>query len=229
MPTRIEVTPDGVRFRQEQIAARPLRSGVPGLVRVALVATQALLLAGDRVRIEVDVRGPVAVELVETAGTVAYDMRGGSASWEVDVRLDGGARLTWLGEPFVVAAGASVTRSTTLDLAEGAVATLRESLVLGRTGESGGALSVRTRATYAGAPLLVEDLDLTPEARSGPAVLGGRRCLDSITRLGDRLPEGPGVLQLAGPGSVARWIGDEQHRSGMDRLLVRPPTVAAGT
>ena len=84
----------------------PLRSRSPGDVRLALVATQALLLAGDHVRIEVVVHGPVQLDLVETAGTVAYDMRGGSASWEVDVVLRNGARLTWDGEPFVVAAGA---------------------------------------------------------------------------------------------------------------------------
>ena len=42
-----------------------------GVVRIALVAAGALLLAGDRVRIEVLVHGLVQVEIVETAGTVA--------------------------------------------------------------------------------------------------------------------------------------------------------------
>ena len=50
-----------------------------GVVRVALIAASALLLAGDHVRIEVVVAGTVRLEIVETAGTVAYAMRGGSA------------------------------------------------------------------------------------------------------------------------------------------------------
>lgn len=208
----MEVTPTSCRLTSDLLAARRLRSPDP-VVRVALVATQALLLAGDHVRISVSVAGPVELEVVETAGTVAYDMRGGTARWDVDVTLADGARLTWLGEPFVVAAGASVDRSTTLTLTGGATATLRESLVLGRTGETGGALRTTTRASYDGVPVLVEDLDLSPDGRGGPAVLGPHRCLDSITTLGHRLADATGVLQLEGPGSVSRWVGRDQHLS----------------
>jgi urease accessory protein len=220
-PTRIEVTPDRCRLGGGAIAARRLRSAAPGPVRIALVATQALLLAGDHVRISVVVSGDVELELVETAGTVAYDMRGGSASWDVSVSLVDGARLTWLGEPFVVSSGAVVSRSLAASLSSGCSLTLRESLVLGRTGEVGGSLALSTRASYDGAPLLVEDLDLSPAGRSGPAVLGPHRILDSVTTLGHRLAEAPGVLQLTGPGSVSRWIGDRQHLSALGRVADR--------
>lgn len=210
---RIEVTPDGCRLGHGLLAARQLRSTRPRQVRIALVATQALLLAGDHVLLEVDVRGPVELELVEVAGTVAYDMRGGSARWETAITLTDGAHLTWPAEPFVVAAGADVTRSTGLDLETGTRAWLREPLVLGRTGELGGSLRVATRATLDGVPLLVEALDLTADARGGPAVLGATRCIDTVTALGARLPEAPGTLQLDGPGSLVRWLGDHQHLS----------------
>lgn len=211
--TRIEVTPDTCRLTHGPLAARRLRTGDPRTIRVALVATQALLLTGDHVRIEIDVRGDITLQIVEIAGTVAYDMRGGSARWDAQVRLADGARLVWLGEPFVVATGAEVVRSTTLDLERGTSATLRESLVIGRSGEEGGSLVVSMRVTYDGQPLLVEDLDLSPIARTGLAVLGQGRCLDSLTRLGDRLPDQPGILQLAGPGSILRWIGSAMHES----------------
>lgn len=215
-PTRIEVDHGRCVLGQGPIAARRLRSD-DGVVRIALVATQALLLAGDRVRIEVTVTGS-DVELVEVGGTVAYDMRGGSARWEVVVRLHDGAHLTWLGQPFVVAAGADVHRCTEVDLAPGTTVTLRESLVLGRTGETGGRLTTATRVRAGGAPLLAEDLDLAPASRVGHAVLGTARCLDSLTTLGHRLADGPSVLQLAGVGSIARWLGDDQHRSPLERL-----------
>lgn len=220
--TRIEATPDRCRLTHGLLAARRLRTGDPRTIRVALVATQALLLAGDEVRVEIQAHGDIELEVVEIAGTVAYDMRGGSARWEADVQLADGAHLSWLGEPFVIAAGASVVRATRLGLEPGSSATLRESLVFGRSGEVGGRLLVSTRATYDGQPLLVEDLDLSPTVRNGHAVLGRGRCLDSLTRLGKRLPGQHGTLQLAGPGSIRRWIGSAMHESTIGRDDVRP-------
>ncbi|MDZ5620040.1 urease accessory protein UreD [Nocardioides sp. HM23] len=216
--TRIEVcaTPGGgsprVAIAHGALLARRLREH-GSTVRLALVAGQALLLAGDEVRIEVLVQGPVDVEIVETAGTVAYEMRGGAARWEVAIDLRDGATVTWGGQPFVVSAGAEVRRDTTIDIEAGCRATMRETLVLGRAGETGGILHNQTRIDLAGTPLLIEDLDLAPEARVGWAILHHHRCLDSTTTAGYRLPHGHNVLQLEGCGSVHRWIGDDLHLS----------------
>ncbi|GAA5155845.1 hypothetical protein GCM10023340_42180 [Nocardioides marinquilinus] len=216
--TRIEVSPGGVRLGHGVLAARRMRGPGP-VVRVGLVGTEALLLAGDHVRLEVVVRG-CAVEVVEIGGTVAYDMRDGattSARWDVDVRLADGARLDWRAEPFVVATGADVRRTTTVELDGDSAATLRERVVLGRTGETGGRLTTSTHVTRDGVPLLVETLDLVRETAPGWAVLGAARCLDTVTALGHRLPDGPDVLQLAGQGSVRRWLGVDLHASVLDR------------
>lgn len=217
MQTRIELTGTADRPRwvltSGPISPRRLRSTTARVHRVALVAAQALLLAGDRVTLDILVDGPHELHLVETGGTVAYDMRGGTASWNVRVRLLNGAQLTWHAEPFVVAAGADVTRDTRADLGDGCQLTLRESLVLGRTGETGGALRTHSRLSQAGRPLVADDLDLTPQARTGWAVLGPHRCLDSVITLGHRVPENPDVLQAEGEASIGRWIGDDLHRS----------------
>lgn len=187
--------------------------------RVALVAAQALLLAGDEVEVEVTVDGPHVLHVVEVGGTVAYDMRGGQARWAVSATLRGGARVAWHGEPFVVAAGADVHRTTTADLDGGSRLALRETLVLGRTGERGSVLRTRARLDLGGVPAVAEDLDLTPEAGAGPAVLGPHRCIDSVTILGHRLPDSPGttpdtaLLQAEAEASVARWLGADLHRS----------------
>lgn len=223
MSTRIDVTADPVRDRclltTDHLSPRRL-PGPPGVVRVALVAAGALLLAGDEVRIEVVAEGPVQVEIVETAGTVAYAMRGGSARWDVDIRLTDGAGLRWYAEPFVVSAGADVTRTTTARLARGSTARLRESLVLGRYGEVGGTLRTATRAWLDDDLLLAEDLDLSPETRTGWAILGPARCLDTVTTLGFRLPDAAHTLQLEGPGSIARQLLQEQHQSDLIRTSV---------
>jgi len=190
--------------------------------RVALVGARALLLAGDEVHVDVVVGDGCELDLVEVAGTVAYDGRGGAASaWTVHARLGEGARLRWHGEPFVVATGADVVRRVELDLAAGAQALLREVLVLGRSGEAGGALLATTRARLAGRALLAEDLELRePGLRGSPALLGGARCLDTVTLLGAR-GEGEDVFQLEQPGSQARALLTAAHTSPLAPVWAR--------
>ena len=218
MSTRIDVVADPVRDRcmvsTDHLSPRRLPAP-PGVVRLVLVAAGALLLAGDEVRIEVAADGPVRLEIIETAGTVAYGMRGASARWDVDIQLTNTASLHWYGEPFVVSADADVTRSTTVRIAEGCTAELRESLILGRHGEVGGALHTSTRAWIGDELALAEDLDLSPTARTGWAILGTARCLDTVTALGFRLPDAPHTLQLEAAGSIARRLVHEQHESDL--------------
>jgi urease accessory protein len=232
MLTRIEVVADPVRDRVLLTTGLHSPRRLPaadGVVRIALIAASALLLAGDHVRIEVVATGPVHLEIVETAGTVAYAMRGGSAGWDVDIELSDQAELTWHGEPFIVSEEADVTRSTQLRLETGSTAAIRESLVLGRSGENGGTLRTTQEALLDGQLLLAEDLDLTPDARQGWAILGAARCLDSVTTLGYRLPEAEGTLQLEGEGSIARRLLGEQHQSDLAQTwaaLPRPDKIS---
>jgi urease accessory protein len=226
MLTRIEVVADPVRDRCVLVTGllSPRRLPAPnGVVRIALVAAGALLLAGDQVRIEVLVHGSIKVEIVETAGTVAYPTRGGSSSWEVDITLTGGATLSWYGEPFVVSEDADVTRTTRLALDDGCTAALRESLVFGRHGEVGGTLHAVLRARVGSELVLAEDLDLAAAARTGWAVLGTARCLDTITTFGFRLPESGQTLQLERPGSIARRLVDAQHESDLAQTWAALP------
>ncbi|QNE18071.1 urease accessory protein UreD [Kribbella qitaiheensis] len=226
MLTRIEVVADAVRDRcvlvTGLLSPRRLPAG-DGVVRIALIAAGALLLAGDQVRIEVFVQGLVKVEIVETAGTVAYPTRGGSSSWEVDITLTDGATLSWHGEPFVAAEDAEVTRTTRLALDDGCTAALRESLVFGRHGEVGGTLYAVLRAHVGGELVLAEDLDLAPDSRAGWAVLGTARCLDTVTTFGFRLPESGQTLQLEQPGSIARRLVAAQHESDLAQTWAALP------
>lgn len=221
--TRIEVQPGDGRarctLRTGLLSPRVLSSDATG-ARVALVATGALLLAGDEVRIDVHVGPGAWLEVVETSGTVAYDARGGSASWDVVIVVEEGGTLVWEGLPFVVAAGADVTRRTTATLADGAALLLRETLVLGRTGEVGGDLRSQTRCTLGGRPAFVDDLRLDA-SRTAPGVLGAARVLDSILCLGTRPPAGPPVLgqvhlDLDADGALLRSVGLDAHTGSLD-------------
>jgi urease accessory protein len=221
------------------LSPRVLSTG-PRAARIALVATRALLLGGDHVRVEVRVGEGVELELVEVSGTVAYPGRGRPASWHVDARVGAAGLLVWDALPFVVAQEADVERRTDVVLDRDAVALLRETLVLGRTGETGGRVRSRTRVDQVceegGEELFVEDLDLGDD-RALPGILGEDRVVDSVLLVGARpparavasgpggtsrpsgTPAGPLRLDLDGPGAVARHLGAGTHDSGLGPVV----------
>jgi len=80
---------------------------------------------------------------------------------------------------------------------------LRETLVLGRTGEAGGRVRTTVRARLDDRPLLVETFVAEPATVVDPALLGGARCLDTVLVLGARLDH-PGALQLQREGTMLR-------------------------
>ena len=185
-----------------------------GSARVALTAAQMLLLDGDAVRIEIDVGPGCTLDMEDIGGTVAYP---GTSSWHVRARIGVGGRLVWHGLPFIVTAGARALRSTELVLAPGAAVLLRETLVLGRHGETGGAIGSSVIATGERGPMLVEQLEADGSV-PGPGVLGTHRIIDSVIAIGFRPPAGAGDLILEQPGAVARFLGNDAHLSGSDTV-----------
>jgi urease accessory protein len=190
-----------------------------GYARICLMPDGALLLAGDTIRLEVTLGPGVRLELVEPAGTVAYDMRGGEASWDVSLFLGERSTLVWAGEPFVVSAGARVSRSTDVRLGTGARLAVREMLVLGRHQERSGALSQTWSARDAdGTDLLVEEV-LLDETAHRPGILGGNRVLGSVLALGFDLPDNvcrEGRLDLDSGGTMWRRLSAEAHQAVHD-------------
>jgi urease accessory protein len=144
---------------------------------------------------------------------------------------DGGA-LIWMAEPFVVAGGANTLRSTVIDLGEGAVAYVRETVVLGRTGEVGGAVRSRLHVTQAAQPVLVEDMDMRhPGTRSLPGILGAARVIDTVALFGARAPADPAVpagcrFELDLPGTVARVLTSQVDRSPLHSVASAWQSVA---
>lgn len=189
--------------------------------RVALVAEGALLLAGDRVTVSVDVGPGVRLTVIEPSGVVAYAMRGRNAAWNVDIYQRTGSSLVWQGQPFVVAAGAVVDRRTSVDLHAGARLLLRETLVLGRTGEAAGTVRTRSEVRRCGLPVLVEELALGPAAQV-PGILGHHRVVDSVLALGRQALEHTARLDLDAEGHLYRDLVRQTHESGLgcvwDRL-----------
>jgi urease accessory protein len=193
----------------------PLAAKVlPGPVLV-LVGSSAGLLAHDIVRVEIDLAPGARLTVRTTAATIAHPcLSGGSTSLEIDCRLGAGARLVWLPEPLIACAGCRHRGRTRITLAPGATATWLDALTLGRSGEDPGVLEQRLDVELEGRPLLREALSIGPAAVgwNGPAVLGGYRHLATLSTLGRRLDaDRPGALQLAGPGTIIRFVAHRGH------------------
>ncbi len=199
---------------------------VPRLVRrrgrhveVALVAGRAMLLPRDEVEIDVRLGAGCTLRLVDIGGLVVYgrpDEADAASRWHACLDLAADARLTWEGLPTVVTAHGRLLRSTAVRLASGSSVVLRETLVLGRTGEAGGDLRSDTDAADEGGPLLRETLEVRgtrPEA----GVLGRYRVMDSIVALGERLgpvdDDAVTRLDLARGGTVVRDLCEAAHES----------------
>ena len=243
----VQLGADGAAPARTHLASAPPQVTVaPGcpvgpVARVVLVSSGALLLGGDELDVEIRVGPGAALELEDAAALVAYDGCGAPA--RVVVRLDVEGRLAWHAEPFVVSDGADVTRTLTGSVADGGRLLLRESLVLGRHGQRGGALTSRVRLTHAGRAAVAEDLDLRDTGdlpapgdgcgphgacatRDLPGVLRGHRVLDQVLALGWTPPTGPDAeeasgatrLELARPGTLARWSGVAGHDSPIGDL-----------
>lgn len=151
-----------------------------------------------------------------------------------------GARLDWLPEPLISAAGSVLRMTTTVELAPTAHLVLREEQVLGRSGEETGALRSRLIVRRAGRTLLDQETAYGPGAPGWDtsAVLDGHRALGQllvvqpesdqspaeVRLLGDAAGErsgdgaGHGVLApLAGPAALATAVAPDALR--LRRLL----------
>ena len=229
IPTVVDISPRGegvsCLLEGELVVPRLVRRHGRS-VEVALVAGRAMLLPGDDVRIRITVGEGCTLRLVDIGGLVVYGRPGetGDASqWHARVDVEPGARLAWDGLPTVITDAGSLTRSLTITLGHDASAVLRETLVLGRTGERGGRLTANTDVSDARGPIVREALEVRGDSRV-PGILGANRVMDSIISVGDQAPvaDVPGVtrLELDRAGTVVRYLGESAHDSPLGGVLL---------
>ena len=122
---------------------------------------------------------------------------------ELDVTVEAGARLILEDAPLVVAEGADVIRTTTIRLGPGAVAIVRDVVILGRAGEGPGRLESVLRCDG----ILHDALRVDPDTWTEDAYVAlapGHRAIGTYARLG--VPgnlHGPGHLERVSAPSAA--------------------------
>lgn len=204
------------------VAARPLTRAPPGFAAVALVQSVGGPLGGDEASIEVDVGAEAALEVRTLAATLVLGGPG-EARQHARIRLGPGARLLWDAEPVVVTRGARFRATLEIELAEGAVAFVRETWVRGRHDEPGGELEATLRADLTGQPLLRDATRFAPgePAVDSAAVLGGARTCGTLALLGRRAPVADlDACDLAGEGTLLRAVA--AGTAALDRRLADP-------
>jgi urease accessory protein len=150
-----------------------LASQVPLVLRrtadaVYVVGGAAGPIGGDELTLRISVGEGAFLRVRTAAASIALPGPEGLESvLRVTADVAAGARLEYLPEPVVVT------------LAEGASLLLRDELLLGRHGETGGAARSVLNVDYAGRPLLRQSLEVSgaDAVAMGPALLAGRRAV----------------------------------------------------
>nr|WP_242061381.1 urease accessory protein UreD [Microbacterium ureisolvens] len=189
-----------------------------------------MLLPGDEVHIRVAVGAGCTLHLIDIGGLVVYgrpDEIGDPSQWHARIDLAPRAHVTWEGLPTVITDAGSLARSLTITLADQSSAVVRETLVLGRTGERGGRLTADTDVSDPIGPLVRETLEVRGDAPV-PGILGRNRVMDSILAVGDPTltsaltTDLPGTtrLEFERAGTAVRYLGDAAHDSPLDDVRV---------
>ncbi len=211
---------------------------------VVLINTSGGVTGGDRIDWRLEAGPGAAMVATSQAAERVYRSVGGAARIGTRLVLGAGAALDWLPQETILFEGGRLERRLEVDMAEDAVLTALESVVLGRSamGEvvATGALSDQWRIRRGGRLVHAEALRVSGEilrAGAGPATLRGARAFATLvhiapgaeTRLdGARAMlggiEGVTAAVSAKPGVlIARWLAADAQplRAGLIRFLMR--------
>jgi urease accessory protein len=153
--------------------------GAPGNCALCLVGSAAGPLAGDDLHLDLELRPDARATLQASGATIAQGS-GGNRTLRTSLRIGAGARLASVPAPVVVAHGARLALTITIDLAADAAVAWRELIVLGRSDEPPGAVTLRWDVTRAGRPVLRQLVDLADPVLAGwRGMTAGARVLAS--------------------------------------------------
>ncbi len=180
---RATITPFGIADLASgpPLSLRQVQPHRDGFTALCMVGSAAGPLAGDDVGFELSVAPGSRAELVASGASLAQGRDGLPASLHTRVHVGAGAALHATPPPLIIASGACVRVELDLTLTSSSVLSWRELIVLGRSGETGGAVTVSWRVHRDGEPQLIQTLDLTSLADRGwPGALGTNRVLASM-------------------------------------------------
>ena len=197
---------------------------------VHLVGGAAGPLGGDSLTTSVEVGEGAAVSVRSVAASMVHPgpHARATSSAEIAVQIAAGGRLDWWPEPTVSVVGSDHVMATNIEVHPQGELRWVDAVVLGRHGESGGALTIHQRVTVGGRPLLhhtvrVGGPDAAHEGRVlvtaitvGPSYDGlpAAAHVDAGVRAA-RLPLGGGAVAWTGLGEELTVVLAELARLGL--------------
>lgn len=174
---------------------------------VHLISAAATPLGGDAIAIRIVVQAGARLRVRSAAATVVLP---GAATTEShstwDLEVDGELDLDV--EPTVVAGGSRHLTGTRLRLGRAGRVRVRESVQIGRTGESQGYWSGALHADVAGTPLLRHRVELGGGTVADDELGSPRACVSELRYPQTSFESRGTVLELAAGGCLATWQGD---------------------
>jgi len=216
--TRVEIVaragPDGRTVLPVVRAGGQLAVRRTGPATVHLVATAFGPLGGDDARISLVVEEGASLTVRSVAAAIALPARGETRPSAQRIAASVAGTLDLRLEPTVVAARAHHLAELSAELADGAVLTAVEQVLLGRTGEEPGRWTGTTRIERAGRPLLHTSVGLGPgEAAWLPPVAPRAYASTVHIGAGAGVQTGEDAVRLPLPGGwVTTAWGTELHR-----------------
>lgn len=202
---------------QEGCAKVRWPSPLPGAAPEAvLINTAGGLTGGDRLDVAVELGAGASATVTTQACERIYRSTGDVARVALSASLGAGARLSWLPQETILFDGGRLSRSLTVDLAEGAEFLGVEAVLFGRVamGERvvSGALHDRWRIRRSGRLIFADDLRFAgpiADSLARPAILGGGVALATVVFAGadpERRLE-PVRELIGGEGGASAWDG----------------------
>jgi urease accessory protein len=222
-----------------------LRSAPPLVLRrsasdaVRLVSVGGGPVAGDRLRLRLRVEPGARLTVHQTAATVLLPapVPSGPSTLDVDVEVEDGGSLCWIGEPTVATRGCEHLGTVRVRLHGDARLQWREELVAGRFGEPSGIVRSDLDVRRGGRPLLRSSTSVGDGRWSSPAAGGSARVLGARLEVGTaEVDARPGHAPTASVPEMAAWGSEVRaavHRPAPDVALVtvlgeeHPPVRAA--
>lgn len=248
MPADLAAEPDAGRpasgWTDTEVSVR-LRRGAGGAVRAEgvlcrapvwfrfdgttlwLVGSGASPVGDDHIRVRVDVGPGVDVTVRSVAATVVYAARGAGTRWDTELHVADGARLDCRPEPVILTGQARHRATTTVRAAAGSAVVLDELLVLGRSGETGGALCATLDVAIDDTAVLRTSIDTSVPGWAGPAGVDGASVVANRLCLGPAAPD-PDEHAPATAGATARHRAAPLEPAPGCRLAVAAADDVAG-
>ena len=207
---------------------------------VHLVGGAAGPLGGDRLELAITVADRARLTVRSVAASLAQPGREPASVSTIDVRVANEAHIDWWPQPTLSIARSDHTMRTTIALDGRASMRWVDEVVLGRTGERSGRLTVEQRVTVDGSPILCHRATFDP-AHAGAGRHGNARAVVTALVVGPAACDSRSIVspsvkaaRFAISPTATSWIGlgddiDEVRSTLIDLLgLGRPSLPVSG-